>query len=87
MIYNFSSMAATIKLSKFGKKGYPTYRIVIVDKRKNRNSDYLEKIGLYNPNTEPKTISVDQTRLQYWLSKGVQVSEGVRKLLVKNIKV
>lgn len=70
---------------KFGKRGYPTYRIVVLDKRKKRDGSYLEKVGTYNPHTEPATLIIDDVKLQDWLKKGAQVSEGMRKLL-KNKK-
>jgi small subunit ribosomal protein S16 len=76
-------MAATIKLMRFGKKGSPFYRIVIVDKRKKRGGSYLEKIGYYNPLTEPATIQLDSTRLSYWQEKGAQLTDGTTKLLKK----
>lgn len=78
-------MVACIKLMRIGKKGYPTYRIVIIDKRKKRNTNYLDKIGLYNPHTTPPTINLDEKKLKDWLIKGVLVSEGVRKLLSKKV--
>ena len=78
-------MAATIRLMKFGKRGYPTYRIVVLDKRKKRDGSYLEKVGTYNPHTEPATLLIDDVKLQEWLKKGAQVSEGMRRLL-KNRK-
>lgn len=79
-------MSATIRLMKFGKRGYPTYRIVVLDKRKKRDGSYLEKVGTYNPHTEPATLLIDDAKLQGWLKKGAQVSEGMRRLL-KNRKV
>jgi small subunit ribosomal protein S16 len=78
-------MAATIRLMKFGKRGYPTYRIVVLDKRKKRDGSYLDKLGTYNPHTEPATLIIDDTKLQDWMKKGAQISEGARKLL-KNRK-
>lgn len=78
-------MSATIRLMKFGKRGYPTYRIVVLDKRKKRDGSYLEKVGTYNPHTEPATLIIDDTKLSSWLKKGAQVSEGMRRLL-KNRK-
>ena len=78
-------MSATIRLMKFGKRGYPTYRIVVLDKRKKRDGSYLEKMGTYNPHTEPATLVIDDVKLQAWLQKGAQVSEGMRRLL-KNRK-
>jgi small subunit ribosomal protein S16 len=77
-------MAATIRLMKFGKRGYPTYRIVVLDKRKKRDGSYIAKVGTYNPHVEPSLL-IDDAKLQEWLKKGAQVSEGMRKLL-KNRK-
>ncbi len=78
-------MAVTLRLMKFGKKGYPTYRIVAIDKRKKRDGSYIEKIGVYNPMIEPANLEINNERLQYWQSKGAEISEGLRKLL-KNRK-
>ncbi len=78
-------MAATIRLMKFGKRSYPTYRVVVLDKRKKRDGSYLEKVGTYNPHTEPATLIIDDAKLQEWLKKGAQLSEGMHKLL-KNRK-
>ncbi len=74
-------MPAAIKLMRTGKKGMPSYRIVVIDKRKKRNSNYLDKIGNYNPLTRPAQINLDKVKLESWLKKGAFVSEGVRKLL------
>ncbi|MCL4375009.1 30S ribosomal protein S16 [Patescibacteria group bacterium] len=79
-------MAVAIKLSLFGKRGYKTYRLVVMDKRINRDGRYLERIGIYNPNTNPATLTYDKDRLRYWLDRGAQVSAGVQKLLVKKLK-
>ncbi len=78
-------MAATIRLMKFGKRGYPTYRIVVLDKRKKRDGSYLEKLGVYNPHTVPATFTFDEAKLDAWVKKGAIISEGMRKLL-KNKK-
>ncbi|MFZ2026456.1 MAG: 30S ribosomal protein S16 [Microgenomates group bacterium] len=78
-------MAATIRLMKFGKRGYPTYRIVVLDKRKKRDGSYLAKVGTYNPHTEPASLMIDDAKLQEWLKKGAELSEGMRKIL-KNRK-
>ena len=73
-------MPAAIKLIRVGKRGKPNYRIVVMDKRKKRTGAYLEKIGYYNPLTNPPVLSFDQDRYDYWLSKGAVISEGIRKL-------
>ena len=69
-----------MRLMRIGKKGSPSYRIVVMDKRKKRTGAYLEKIGFYNPLTNPATLSIDKDRYDYWISKGAVISEGIRKL-------
>lgn len=66
---------------RFGKKKQPSYRIVVLDKRKKRDGSYIEKIGFYNPMTQPATFELDQEKFNDWRSKGAQISEGIRKLL------
>ena len=68
---------------RFGKKGYPTYRIVALDKRKKVVGSYIEKIGTYNPMKEPAEINVDQKLLDKWTKNGAVLSSGVKKLLHK----
>ena len=75
-------MAVTIRLMRFGKRGFATYRIVALDKRKKRDGAYLEKIGTYNPHSEPSLI-VDQDKLSNWMKKGAMLSEGIQKLMSK----
>lgn len=80
-------MAVALKLMRFGKKGHPSYRIVAIDKRKPRNSDYIESIGIYQP-VGPKTaLQIKKPRLEYWQSQGAQVSEGLVKLLKNKKKI
>jgi len=74
-------MPATIRLMRFGKKGQPSYRIVVIDKRKKRDGSYIEKIGFYNPMVEPKKLEIDEQKLNSWKLKGAVISEGMRKLL------
>lgn len=81
-------MAVAIKLIKYGKKGQPNYRIVAIDKREKRNGPYIEKIGLYNPLTNPPVLTINKERYKYWLNKGAEISEGILKLqktLKKNL--
>jgi len=70
-----------IRLSRFGKRKQPAYRIVVMDQRKARNSEYLEVVGLYNPRTEPPAISLKADRIQHWLAKGAQPTYTVRSFL------
>lgn len=74
-------MSVTIRLMRFGKKGYPTYRIVALDKRKKPVGGYLEKIGTYNPMKEPAELIIDKKLLDKWTQTGAVLSEGMRKIL------
>lgn len=80
-------MAATIRLMRFGKKGYPTYRIVVLDKRKKSKGAYIEKIGFYNPVASPEILEVNKERMDYWLKTGAEPSDGFKKLLKRKLKV
>jgi small subunit ribosomal protein S16 len=74
-------MSVTIRLMRFGKKRYPTYRVVALDKRKKPVGGYLEKIGSYNPMKNPAELEIDQKLLDKWIKNGAVLSEGVRKIL------
>ena len=75
-------MAVKMRLTRLGDKKSPTYRIVIVDSRKARDGEYIDKIGHYNPTTTPAEIVIDNDKAKEWLSKGVQPTETVRALLL-----
>jgi len=71
-----------IKLSRIGKKKQPSYRLIVVEKHKDPKGDYLEKVGFYNPRTEPNTIKLDAERIKHWISKGAQPTDTVHNLLI-----
>lgn len=71
-----------IRLSRFGKRKKPTYRIVISEKARDPKARYLELLGNYNPHTEPSTVQVNTERVQYWISQGAQCSNTVHNLLI-----
>jgi len=73
-------MAVALRLMRFGKKAYPTYRIVALDKRSKRDGYYIEKVGLYNPMAADNQLTVNEDRFSYWVGQGAIVSEGIRKL-------
>ena len=60
----------------------PTYRIVVVDSRKARDGEYIDKIGHYNPTTSPAEVVIDADKAKDWLAKGVQPTETVKSLLL-----
>ena len=70
-----------LRLRRIGKKGQPSYRVVVADARAPRDGRFIEAIGRYNPRTEPSTIEIDEDRALDWLGKGAQPSEAVTKLL------
>lgn len=78
-------MSVSIRLTRGGSKKRPSYRIVVLDSRKRRDGDYLDKIGYYNPCVNPAEISIDTEKLESWISKGAQCSDTVASL-VKKVK-
>jgi len=73
-----------IRLTRFGKKKQPFYRIVVADDRAPRDGKYIEKLGYYNPLTEPEEVKAKSERLTFWLNKGAQMTATVRSLLKKH---
>ena len=74
-------MPVRIRLQRHGKKGRPFYWIVAADGRAKRDGRYLEKIGTYNPNTNPASVELDVDRAVKWLENGAQPSDTARTLL------
>ena len=74
-------MPVRIRLQRHGKKGKPIYWIVAADSRAKRDGRYLEKLGIYNPNTLPATVELNLDRAVDWLQKGAQPSDTARNLL------
>jgi small subunit ribosomal protein S16 len=70
-----------IRLTRVGSKKQPSYRIVIIDRERARDSRYIEAIGFYNPRTQPATMVVKEDRALYWLSVGAQPSDTVTRIL------
>ena len=74
-------MATRIRLQRHGRKGYAFYSIVIADVRAPRDGKYTEKIGTYNPNTNPATIDLNFERALHWVECGAQPTDTVRNIL------
>lgn len=74
-------MATKLRLQRRGRKNYPFYQIIVADSRAPRDGKYIERIGSYNPNTNPATITLDFDRALYWLQTGAQPSDTVRNIL------
>jgi len=74
-------MAVKIRLQRHGKKGNPIYWIVIADGRSKRDGKYIEKIGTYDPNTNPASIELDFDASIKWLEKGAQPTNTAKAIL------
>ncbi len=74
-------MPVKIRLQRHGKKGKPYYWIVAADSRAKRDGKYLEKIGSYNPNTNPATIELDVNGAVQWLQNGAQPTDTAKAIL------
>ena len=72
-----------IRLSRRGARKQPYYRIVVIEKDRARDGRSVEVVGTYNPRTNPATVDLKRERIQYWTSKGAQLSDRVKKLVEK----
>ena len=70
-----------IRLARFGAKKKPTYRLVVIEKERARNSRAVEVVGHYNPVSKPKQIHIKHDRVEHWLRNGAQPSERVERLI------
>ena len=70
-----------MRLQRHGRKGYAFYSIVIADVRAPRDGKFTEKIGTYNPNTNPATVDLNFERALYWVNCGAQPTDTVRNIL------
>lgn len=76
-------MAVKVRLSRFGKKDKPTYRVIVTDSRNKRDGKFIDSIGFYNPIKEPLEFRIDKEKYKYWLSVGAQPSNTVKNLTKK----
>lgn len=75
-------MAVKMRLTRLGDNKSPSYRIVVVDSRKARDGEYIDKVGFYNPKANLAEVVIDNEKAKDWISKGVQPTETVRALLL-----
>ena len=78
---HYLKMATKIRLQRHGRKSYAFYSIVIADVRAPRDGKFIEKIGTYNPNTNPATVDLKFDRALDWVMKGAQPTDTVRNIL------
>jgi len=70
-----------IRLARFGAKKKPTYRVVVIDQRKARDSDCVEVVGHYNPVADPAVVELKHDRIEHWIRLGAQPSDTVVRLM------
>jgi small subunit ribosomal protein S16 len=70
-----------IRLARIGARKQPYYRVVVIEKERARNGRSVEVVGTYNPRTTRASVDLKRERIDYWVSKGAQCSDRVRKLL------
>jgi small subunit ribosomal protein S16 len=75
-----------IRLMRTGAKKRPSYRIVVKEKQSKRDGAYLENLGTYNPTRDPAEIKLKADRVQYWIARGAQPTDTVRRLIKANAK-
>ncbi len=73
-----------IRLARFGAKKKPTYRVVVIERDRARNSRSVEVVGHYNPVAKPAQVELKHDRIDYWLKNGAQPSVTVSRLLKMN---
>lgn len=74
-------MAVKMRLQRHGRKSYAYYHIVIADSRSPRDGKFIERIGSYNPNTNPATVELKFDRALYWVNVGAQPTDTTRNIL------
>ena len=72
-----------IRLARVGARKQPHYRIVVIEKERARNGRPVEVVGTYNPRTDPASVELKRERVDYWVSKGAQLSDTVTRILAK----
>ena len=70
-----------IRLARVGARKQPHYRVVVIEKDRARNGRSVEVVGTYNPRTNPASLELKRERVDYWVSKGAQLSDRVGKLV------
>jgi small subunit ribosomal protein S16 len=74
-----------IRLSRMGAKKKPFYRVVVMERRQNRDGSFVEIVGHYNPTSNPPLIDLKMDRIRHWLECGAQPSETVNSLMKKAV--
>ena len=79
-------MAVKLRLTRFGAKKRPYYRIVVADSRSRRDGRFLEQIGTYDPKVDPPRVTLKAGRIRHWLAQGARPTDTVKALLRKHLR-
>ncbi|MCR4581721.1 MAG: 30S ribosomal protein S16 [Bacilli bacterium] len=77
-------MAVKLRLKRMGAKQKPFYRIIVADSRSPRDGRFIETVGTYDPVKKDNNISVNEERVNYWLTNGAQPTDTVKSILSKS---
>ena len=80
-------MAVRIRLTRFGRKKKPFYRIIVADSESKRDGKFLDVIGTYDPLQDPAVININNDKLQEWMGRGALPTTTVKSLIKKNSSV
>jgi len=72
-----------IRLRRMGKRGRPSYRVVVADVRNPRDGKFIDVLGFYDPIPEPAVINIDLEKAKDWIRKGAQPTDTVKRLLIQ----
>jgi small subunit ribosomal protein S16 len=73
-----------IRLARFGAKKKPTYRVVVIEKERARDSRAVEVVGHYNPVADPAVVELNHERITHWVGNGARLSDTVARLVKAN---
>ncbi len=76
-------MAVRIRLTRFGRKKKPFYRIIVADSESSRDGKFLDILGTYDPIQDPAAIKIDNVKLQEWIGRGALPTTTVKSLIKK----
>lgn len=74
-------MAVKLRLARIGAKKQPTYRIIVADSRSKRDGRLVERLGYYDPRTDPSTVVINEERVKYWIGVGAQPTDALGPIL------
>ena len=75
----------SIRLRRMGSSKKPYFRVMVMEARSARDSNFVENVGTYNPRSKPAKVEINKDRLQHWLKRGARPTDSVRTLIAKHL--